>query len=546
MSKIPAAKAAAIGINAMRRPSVKPADIGPATERVFEGRARFANLIGIAVWTATMTFFWLWWLRSDHVIGWPSYLLVTLVLAWITGLPAYFIFIVHDARRMPQGGVPLPAGRIAVVVTRASSEPLPVVQATLQAVLDQVGCDFDVWLADENPSLVMMKWCIEHGVFTATTRKGVVATAHDPSPRCKQGNLTSFYDHFGYERYDFVVQLDADHVPDKTYLREMIRPFRDPGIGYVSAPSIGDANAASSWAARGRLFAEAGSHGLLQAGYNNGWAPLCIGTHYAVRTAALKEIGGLGPEPAEDHSTTLTMNAGGWRGVHALDAIAHGNGPATFADLVAQEFDRSRIRMTTLLQYSPTYMPKLPGWLKFQFLFSQLWYALFSLGLAVIFTLPIIALLTGHSFVDVSYPAFLLHFLPIAGALIALAFIWRATGTFRPANAKILGWESMAFLLLRWPWSLVGCAAAIRDHLMHSPSDFRLTPEEMAAAQALPLRVLAPYIALSLASALAMAFAVDREAAQGLFIFAALNALTYGALIVLIIVRHAMENTLSR
>jgi cellulose synthase (UDP-forming) len=191
-------------------------------------------------------------------------------------------------------------------------------------------------------------------------------------------------------------------------------------------------------------------------------------------------------------------------------------------------------------------MSKLPGWLKFQFLFSQLWYPLFSFGLAVIFTLPIIALVTGHSFVDVTYPAFLLHFLPIVGALIALAFVWRATGTFRPANAKILSWESMAFLLLRWPWSLMGCAVAIRDYLTHSSCDFRVTPRELAAAQVLPLRVLAPYIVLSLLSALAMVFAVDREAAQGLFIFAAINALIYGALIVLIIVRHAMENTLSR
>ncbi len=67
----------------------------------------------------------------------------------------------------------------------------------------------------------------------------------------------------------------------------------------------------------------------------------------------LKEIGGLGPELAEDHSTTLMMNAHGWRGVHALDAIAHGDGPRTFADLITQEFQWSRSLMMILLQYSP-------------------------------------------------------------------------------------------------------------------------------------------------------------------------------------------------
>ena len=101
-------------------------------------------------------------------------------------------------------------------------------------------------------------------------------------------------------------------------------------------------------------------HGSLQAGYNGGLAPLCIGSHYAVRTVALRQIGGLGPELAEDHSTTLLMNAFGWRGVHALDAIAFGYGPRTFADLVTQEFQWSRSLVTLLLQYSPKYVPNLP------------------------------------------------------------------------------------------------------------------------------------------------------------------------------------------
>jgi cellulose synthase/poly-beta-1,6-N-acetylglucosamine synthase-like glycosyltransferase len=111
----------------------------------------------------------------------------------------------------------------------------------------------------------------------------------------------------------------------------MLVPFWNPKVGYVSAPSICDLNAKNSWAARGRLFLESTLHGSLQAGYNRGFVPMCIGSHYAVRTTALKEIGGLGPELAEDHSTTFLMNAHGWTGKHSIDAEAHGEGPATFA-----------------------------------------------------------------------------------------------------------------------------------------------------------------------------------------------------------------------
>ncbi|NBT74301.1 MAG: hypothetical protein EBT14_09015, partial [Betaproteobacteria bacterium] len=108
--------------------------------------------------------------------------------------------------------------------------------------------------------------------------------------RCKEGNLAYFYDHYGYEQYDVVVQLDADHRPEPGYLRAMVHPFADPHVGYVSAPSICDRNEATSWVARGRLYAESVLHGPLQLGLNAGFAPLCIGSHYAVRTAALAGI----------------------------------------------------------------------------------------------------------------------------------------------------------------------------------------------------------------------------------------------------------------
>lgn len=65
-------------------------------------------------------------------------------------------------------------------------------------------------------------------------------------------------------------------------------------------PSICAANAAQSWAARTRMYTEAAFHGVFQSGYTGALAPMCIGSHYAVRTAALKEVGGLGPELAED------------------------------------------------------------------------------------------------------------------------------------------------------------------------------------------------------------------------------------------------------
>ena len=131
-------------------------------------------------------------------------------------------------------------------------------------------------------------------------------------------------------------------MPKPDYLAEMVRPFSDPAVGYVAAPSICDANVENSWSARGGYYREANFHGPIQAGHSGGLAPVCIGSHYAVRTRAVRDIGGIGPELAEDFSTSFLLNSAGWHGVFAIDAEAHGDGPLTFSAMLVQEFQWSR------------------------------------------------------------------------------------------------------------------------------------------------------------------------------------------------------------
>ena len=516
----------------------------PPMVPVFSGWQRVEYGLGAIAWAGALVYFWSWWFEPANHTNLCGSILLTAILAWVTLLPGYFIFLFFHAQR-PNGPLNLPAGsRIAMVVTKAPSEPFAVVAETLRAMLAQK-VPHDTWLADEDPSPATLAWCREHGV-QVSTRKGRADYHRQTWPRrtrCKEGNLAFFYDHYGYDRYDFVAQLDADHVPERDYLFHMLRPFADRKVGYVSAPSICDRNAAESWSARGRLHAEASMHGSLQAGYNNGLAPLCIGSHYAVRTAALREIGGLGPELAEDHSTTLMMNAHGWRGVHALDAVAHGDGPRTFADLVTQEFQWSRSLVMILVQYSPRFVRSLPARMKFQFLFSQFWYPLFSFFMALMYALPIAALLAGDSFVAVTYPDFIAHFLPQSVLLIALAFRWRASGTFRPHDAKILSFELVLFQYARWPWALAGTLAALRDWATGSFVDFRVTPKGASEVDPLPLRVLAPYGFLAIVSILPVLLIADAgESSRGFYVFATVNAAIYALLLAVIVIQHAREN----
>lgn len=509
---------------------------------LLQGRLRLEFILGSIAWFIAFLYFWMWWLKPEHNIGTWTYAYVTILQAWITFLPGYFLIIFFSGKKA-SGDVCLPAGsRVAMVVTKAPSEPFTVVKQTLLAMLSQ-DYPHDTWLADENPDQNTRNWCAQNGV-KLSTRHGVAEYHRQDWPRrtrCKEGNLAFFYDHFGYDNYDFVSQLDADHVPTPGYLREMLKPFGDESIGYVSAPSICDKNESTSWAARGRLYCEATMHGALQAGYNGGWAPHCIGSHYAVRTKALKEIGGLGPELAEDHSTTLLMNAHGWHGVHAIDAIAHGDGPETFADLITQEFQWSRSLVMILLKYMPIYLKGLPVHLRFQFLFSQMWYPFFAIFMASSFFLPVMAIFLQVTFVNVTYPDFVLHAAPMAIVLTILVVCMRKGGLLRPVNARVFSWELPAFLFARWPWVLLGTLAALMDWLTGSFVDFKVTPKGTASADPLPTRVLTPYALLAIGSAVPVLLIYNARYASGFYIFALLNAVIYGLIYVLAVYKHQQE-----
>ena len=518
----------------------------PLYQPLMSRNQRVEYLLFVALMLSALLFFWKWWLEPSHNINTIWFVLSTLALAWVSLMPLYLIFIFGRSRIVSKS-VALPRDlRVAMVVTKAPSEPFSVVRETLIGMLRQRH-PHDTWLADEDPSEATMEWCRQHGVLVSC-RKDSPDYHNDDWPRrtrCKEGNLAYFYDHFGYENYDVVVQLDADHVPEEGYLAEMLRPFVDPNVGYVSAPSICDSNAHESWSARGRLYAEAGLHGPLQAGYSGGFAPLCIGSHYAVRTVALKDIGGLGPELAEDHSTTLMMNAHGWRGVHAIDAIAHGRGPDTFPDLITQEFQWSRSLMTILLRYTPKYFRALPAKTKIQFAFAELWYPIFSVMMLLMFCLPILALISDKNLVSVSYPEFFARFFTIWAMFTLIAVRWKRHKFVRPFDTKVFSWESTLFFFARWPWSLIGTLCAIKDCITGTTPNFKITKKANDGTTLLPMKIFAPYVFLLTVSGVP-AILLDVENARGFYFFATLNSIIYATLILVILLKHWQENPFSR
>jgi hypothetical protein len=498
-------------------------------------------------WVAASVFLTVWWLQPGHVRGDVGGVVNTALLAFdLVALPAWFLFFAARGLCAPAPPAAVPSLRVAMVVTKAPSEPFGVVRRTLRAMLAQDHDEpYAVWLADEDPDARTARWCRTHGVGV-TTRRGIDEYHRATWPRrtrCKEGNLAWFYDTVGYEFYDVVLQLDADHVPDRGYLRRMLAPFADPAVGYVAAPSICDANAAESWSARGRLHFEAMLHGVVQAGADGGYAPCCIGSHYAVRTSALREIGGLGPELAEDFSTTVLLNAAGWEGAFARDAIAHGDGPACFADCVTQEFQWARSMMTLGLTLVPEVLGRLALRARLKIAFCVLWYPLFSLWMLVAALLPGWALLSGRPPATVPLGAFWLHTVPSMVVLVAVGWYVRRRGLARPVDAPLLSWEALLFQLARWPWALLGCAHAVAGRITGETFQFKVTPKgDAASARPLPLVLLVPYLLLIAVSVLPVLLVADPGAARGYVFWSHVNGIAYLAVTIAIVVLHVRES----
>lgn len=511
---------------------------------ILKGNDKKLFLVLVSVWFISLMLFFEYWLRPEHIITPFRMLLNTLLLLYSFIMPGYFFFFVSKMKKVnPQITIP-GEWNVAMIVTRSPSEPFYVVKETLKGMIRQ-GIEHDNWLADEDPNIEILEWCRLNGV-KVSCRKGVEEYHRPAWPRrtkCKEGNLAYFYDKYGYENYDFVVQLDADHVPGKDYLKNMLQPFVADKVGYVSAPSITNSNQKISWSARGRLHAESIMHGPLQAGYSLKYAPLCIGSHYAIRTKALFQIGGLGPELAEDHSTTLMFNALGWKGVHAIDAIASGEGPPSLSACILQEFQWSRSLAIILTSLLPKYWKSLTLNARLQFLFSELWYPIFGFTMLIGYLFPIIAVIQGQAWVSVTYFEFLSYSIPLLISIFGIIHFLKIKGLLRPHNAPVFSVEAAIFQIIRWPWALYGTISGIIAGLGGRAPSFKVTKKGNLTEEDIGWRIYLLYASLVIFPAIVLLFDFNgkNDGADGYYFFIILNQLIYIVVLFYMVIKQRQE-----
>ena len=111
----------------------------------------------------------------------------------------------------------------------------------------------------------------------------------------------------------------------------------------------------------------------------------------------------------------------------------------------------------------------------------------------------------------------------------------------RPHNASFFSWENGLFELARWPWVGLALLSGVYKALNKNTQPYKVTPKDKQAVSTLPLKIILPYMGLSIVSATALLFRQDHGTLYGYAWFSFINAASYALLTLCVIALHIRE-----
>ncbi|MGW0930132.1 glycosyltransferase [Streptomyces sp. NPDC002644] len=158
--------------------------------------------------------------------------------------------------------------------------------------------------------------------------------------------------------HDIIVMMDGDTVFEPATVRELVRPFADPGVGAVA----GNAKVGN----RDSLIG-AWQHIEYVMGFNLDrrmydvlrCMPTIPGAVGAFRRTALERVGGMSEDTlAEDTDITMAIHRDGWQVVYAEDARAWTEAPESVQQLWSQRYRWSYGTMQAIWKHRGAFLDK--------------------------------------------------------------------------------------------------------------------------------------------------------------------------------------------
>lgn len=294
---------------------------------------------------------------------------------------------------------------------------------------------------------------------------------------------------------DIVAVVDADHVAGPDFLRNTLGYFDDPQIALVQTPQDFYNVDSFEHEARGegKLFnEEAVFYRVIAAGKNRWDAAFWCGTSALVRTAALRDVGGVATGTVtEDIHTTIRLHRRGWKTVYHNEVLVRGLAPRNATEYMVQRRRWAAGAMQVLRLERPFSAPGLSFGQRLGYA-TTLWAWWDSWRSLAYVVLPILVIVTGA--IPISTP--LAVFAPLFLSTLAIQFLalrLLARGYYPPVL-------SIMFEFLRMPAVLPGTLALLRPRR----SRYRVTPKSASEGGRRRTRVPLLMVTLLVAAPLAM------------------------------------------
>lgn len=256
----------------------------------------------------------------------------------------------------------------------------------------------------------------------------------------KAGNL-NYAIFSGETSGEFILTLDADHIPKPQFLKRVLPHFYDYNlftgkyeankIAFVQTPQdFYNLTSDDPFAHNAHLFygpIQQGKDGMNSAFYTGTNAILRrealvnVGLQYfsdefakdASRLDEFQLVGGMSSNSiTEDMNTAMRLHAAGWQSVYHHELLAEGLAPDDLSSTLKQRLRWAQGTIQVLIRENPLTKPGLTFWQRLNYFKTM--YSYFSGFATLIFiSCPIIFFFTGISPVKTFGIDFTLHFLPV-------------------------------------------------------------------------------------------------------------------------------------
>lgn len=389
-----------------------------AIPRQSDAREWVTRVVACVAWLYGL--YWISW-RWTETLNWEYPVFsILLVSAETWGLITTAALIFTVWRLNHRAPPPAPPGLTVDVFITTYDEPLEIVRRTAIGA-KAIAYPHKTYILDDGRRDEMKAMAEELGI-------GYIRRENNAN--AKAGNLNNALKHTSGE---FVLQLDADHVPLPNILDRLLGFFEDPKVAYSQAPQdfyntdsfthVVNDDGRRLWE-ENRIF-----FSLIQAGKDRMNASFFCGSCGILRRKAFEEIGGFSTKTVtEDMETSLVLHARGWKSVYYGEMLAYGLAPASAGQYHVQRLRWGQGSMQILRKLNPLRYPGLNWVQRIQYVASTTVY--FDGYQKLVFYLaPMLFFFTGWLPVETTDRELLTRLLPyLFLTIISFELLSRGTG----------------------------------------------------------------------------------------------------------------------